>query len=127
MIINIAICDDDKIFTGTAEALLIELARKYSLTVKIELYYKGEDLVKDISKGLKYDIIYLDIEMGNLNGVSAARYIREIDLDVILIYISNYEEYLREVFEVNTYRFLDKPIDKETFERYFLGAIDIYQ
>lgn len=124
MIISIAICDDDKLFTGSIELLLMNLAKKYSMTVETEVYYKGEDLVKDIKKGIKYDIIYLDIEMENVNGVVAARYIREIDLDVILIYISNYEKYLRELFEVNTYRFLDKPINEDTFERYFLGAID---
>lgn len=123
MIISIAICDDDKLFTGSIELLLMNLAKKYSMTVETEVYYKGEDLVKDIKKGIKYDIIYLDIEMENVNGVVAARYIREIDLDVILIYISNYEKYLRELFEVNTYRFLDKPINEDTFERYFLGAI----
>ena len=41
----------------------------------------------------------------------------KIDLNAVLIYISNHESYLKELFEVDTFRFLSKPINTEKFEK----------
>lgn len=121
--INIAICDDDTIIVSKIEKLVLDIAVKNAIEVEVEAYYNGNSLLNDVRKGFQYDLIYLDIEMQDLNGISLARKIRENDTDLILIYVSNYDNYLRELFEVDTYRFLSKPIDEEVFEKYFLGAV----
>lgn len=60
--------------------------------------------------------------MEQIDGISAARKIRETDRSVLFIYISGYDKYFKELFEVEPFRFLSKPLDKEKFRRYFKEA-----
>ena len=60
--------------------------------------------------------------MSQQNGIEAARHIRETDKSVLLIYISGYEQYLKELFEVEPFRFLSKPLDHSKFSQYFHEA-----
>ena len=60
--------------------------------------------------------------MEQVDGISAARLIRETDRSVLFIYISGYDSYLKELFEVEPFRFLSKPLDNELFCRYYKEA-----
>ncbi len=60
--------------------------------------------------------------MSGVDGITAARRIREIDRRVLLIYISSHEDYMKELFEVEPFRFLSKPLDRKKFCRYFREA-----
>ena len=57
-----------------------------------------------------------------MDGISAARQIRRIDRSALLIYVSGYEQYLKELFEVEPFRFLSKPVDGAKFRKYFRDA-----
>ncbi|MGB8456040.1 MAG: response regulator [Anaerocolumna sp.] len=109
--IRVAICDDDIPFTGYFENLIKQASSNLGIVSIIELFFDGETLLKNISSGSRYDLIFMDINMERLDGISAARYIREIDKTVLLIYSSGYDQYLKELFEVEPFRFLSKPID----------------
>lgn len=120
--LRIAVCDDDSRFSAELENLILQEALQAGLNVGTEVYSDGDTLVSDIDKGYRYDLIYLDIEMKRVNGIRAARTIREIDRSVLLIYVSGYEQYLKELFEVEPFRFLQKPLDSRKFRRYFYEA-----
>lgn len=62
--------------------------------------------------------------MERLNGIRAAHAIRGMDRSVLLIYVSGYEQYLKELFEVEPFRFLQKPLDGGRFRRYFHEACE---
>lgn len=121
--VNIGICDDDKYTVAELERLIYDIATEKRLKVEVEAYYDGSSIENDIVKGVKFDLFFLDIEMKQ-NGITTAKRIRELKNDFLIIYISNYEKYFRELFEVGAFRFLDKPIDKIKFTQYFLEAID---
>lgn len=120
--IRVAICDDDMRFTGYFESLIEQTSSSLGIVSKIEVFFDGETLLKDISSGNRYDLIFMDIDLKRLNGISAARYIREIDRTVLIIYSSGYDQNLKELFEVEPFRFLSKPINKKLFIRYFTEA-----
>ena len=65
--------------------------------------------------------------MEQLDGLSLAREFRKDHPNAVLIYISNHESYLKELFEVDTFRFLSKPINTEKFEAYFRNAVEKIQ
>ena len=117
--LSIAICDDDLKFTGKLETLVIEESQKLGIRVETEIFSDGETLLKSIQSGEHYELIFIDIEMKQVDGITAARQIREIDRTVLLIYISGYDEYLQELFEVEPFRFLSKPLNHEKFTHYF--------
>lgn len=60
--------------------------------------------------------------MEHVDGISAARLIRETDRSVLFIYISGYDSYLKELFEVEPFRFLSKPLENKLFCRYYKEA-----
>ncbi|MDD2959474.1 MAG: LytTR family DNA-binding domain-containing protein [Lachnospiraceae bacterium] len=120
--IKIAICDDDKRVVARLEDRLEEIGKENLLMVSIDAFYNGESLEANYRLGERYDIVYLDIEMGMMDGITAAKMVREIDKYAIIIYISNHEEYLIQLFEVEPFRFLKKPIDFKLFDAYFMEA-----
>lgn len=120
--IKIAICDDDKNVVAKIEDRLEENGKENLLRLSIDVFYCGESLEQSYNNGEWYDIIYLDIEMSTMNGIQIAKIIREIDKYVIIIYISSHEEYLIQLFDVEPFRFIKKPIDYELFDRYFKEA-----
>ena len=124
---RIAVCDDDKKTITTMEERLLELSEKGNIKVRIETYSDGAFLLADIRKGVEFDLLYLDIEMEQLDGLSLAREFRKDHPNAVLIYISNHESYLKELFEVDTFRFLSKPINTEKFEAYFRNAVEKIQ
>ena len=117
--LRVAICDDDLKFTGQIEALVFHESKKLGIRVETEVFSDGKTLLNSIQNGEHYQLIFIDIEMEQVDGITAARCIREIDRTVLLIYVSGYDKYLKELFEVEPFRFLSKPLDHVQFARYF--------
>lgn len=117
--LRVAICDDDLKFTGEIETLVFQESRKLGIRVETEVFSDGKTLLNSIQNGEHYQLIFIDIEMEQVDGITAARCIREIDRTVLLIYVSGYDNYLKELFEVEPFRFLSKPLDHVQFARYF--------
>lgn len=65
--------------------------------------------------------------MNDKNGIETARKIREIDQKVIIIFLTNYINYVFDSFRVNAFQFLKKPVSRADFENDFNRAIDAYK
>ncbi len=114
MNINIAIVDDDNNICVELENILIEYLRKHYLKFNIDIFYNGQDFIKYIENENIYDIVFLDIEIGDLTGLDVGKYIRENLQNEILkiIYISSHTTYAMELFKIRPTDFLVKPINK---------------
>ena len=113
--LRIAICDDDAIISAQIEEMLDRHLNKNLIEHYIEIFYDGKALENIYKQGDRFDIIYLDIEMGRMNGIDTAKSIRKTDRDVVLIYVSSYETYFIQLFEVEPFRFIKKPINECDF------------
>lgn len=122
--IKIGICDDDLKSAGLIQQYLEELGQKYQYRMEMEIYSSGEELIRDYEEGSGFDLIYLDIEMKQLDGIETARWIRKHQYPMLLIYVSSYDTYLKQLFEVEPFRFLQKPVSAEEFEQVFLKAVE---
>lgn len=120
--IKIAICDDDIAFVGITQTYLEKISAEYHYSLEISAYLSGQELIKDHQSGNSFDLIYLDIEMDGLDGIETAKWIRSNDYHVLIVYISSHEEYLRQLFEAEPFRFLKKPVPFDAFCRIFLQA-----
>jgi DNA-binding LytR/AlgR family response regulator len=120
--LRVAICDDNIYFTGELEKLIYLEESNNPSNINIQVFFDGLTLENNIQQGNRYDLIFLDIEMQKVNGIDAARRIRACDTSVLLIYISSHEKYLKELFEVEPFRFLSKPLNKNLFLRYYQEA-----
>lgn len=120
--INIAICDDDVMMTSAIEQKLNKIEKEQGIKINCEVFFDGSTLVENIHQGTYYDLIYLDIEMQNLNGISAAELIRKDEIPALIVYVSSYEQYMKKLFDTEPFRFLSKPIDEEAFHSVFMAA-----
>lgn len=103
---RIAICDDEKVFLKDLEQKILSIIPRLDVTV--EPFSCAEELLES---SLSYDLIFLDIEMKGMDGMSAARIIRESNKDIPLVFLTSHTEMAIEGYEVNAYRFLQKPVD----------------
>lgn len=119
---RIAICDDDMAVTGVMDGMLQKIEKEEKIEMEVDVFFGGAGLWEQIQQTGAYDLIYLDIEMKDMDGITVARKIREKDPYTILIFVSAYDSYFRQLFEVEPFRFLDKPLDEKIFREYFLLA-----
>lgn len=120
--INIGICDDEVKVAGRMENLLLEISDQEKIPINVDVFYSGNTLEKEILKGTKYDLIYLDIQMENGDGITAAKNIRKVDENVLFIFVSGYEKYALELFRLDVFEFIKKPFDDKIFGEVFLKA-----
>ena len=120
---RVGICDDDKILCSLLEAQIQRLSAELLTKFEIEVWYSGESLECDLKKGAELDIIFLDIELLQKNGIEIGTFIRDEmeDTDTHIVYISSKQGYAMELFKVQPLEFLVKPISavrlKEVLER----------
>ncbi|MDO4444320.1 MAG: LytTR family DNA-binding domain-containing protein [Bacillota bacterium] len=119
---RVGICDDDRFMTGKIEEELLAIGKEYGFQLDIEVFFDGAELWKDIQDNGSYDILYLDIEMKQMDGLSVAKKIRKNDPYTVLIFVSAHDSYCKSLFDVETFRFLDKPVDWKKFRKDFLAA-----
>lgn len=121
--INIAICDDDRTVTECLEKMLYEAAAGSNVMLRCESFYSGAALAEVVSEQRSYfDLIYLDIEMDDMDGIHTALLLRELALPMLIVYVSAHEEYLKELFRTEPFRFLSKPVKKTEFREVFYAA-----
>lgn len=111
----VAICDDDEFFRKELLAFLINYKAKHRLHIDILEFKDGNSL---INYKEPYDIVFLDYQMPNLNGMETARILRSRKNICSIIFITSFPEFMIESFEVNTYRFLIKPLDTVKLSKY---------
>lgn len=107
---NIAICDDERIWQKELMNCLSEYKKIRKLDLFINCFSDGKSFCE--SPNDKYDIIFMDFQMETANGIETARTIRKTNSDSIIIFVSAYPQVALDTFEVGTFRFLSKPIDK---------------
>nr|WP_195366063.1 LytTR family DNA-binding domain-containing protein [[Eubacterium] tenue] len=110
--LKIALCEDDQ--------LQRELVKNYidrsllNRNYEIFEFKSGEELIANYPQ--KLDILFLDIQMEEVNGMDAAKKIRTFDNNVEIIFITGIWDYVQEGYEVRAYRYIIKPIDFNSFK-----------
>ena len=108
---NIAICDDDLKLTGRLKTDIQMFFKNIKDNVDVSVFMNGTDLIKN--KQIHYDLILLDIDMPHISGFEVAKILREINENIIIIFISSYDKYVFDSFEYNPFRYIRKNIIKE--------------
>lgn len=113
---KIAVCDDDKRDIARIKKLVKAYDADNHIVLSISEYESGFELLKAIINGENVDIIFLDINMDDMDGLSVAKRIREIDDDVPIILVTAFMNYALDGYKVKASRFLIKDDLDKTFD-----------
>lgn len=122
--VSIAIVDDER---ENIEQISSYIRRYYEEQGSGEKEYSiaefndGRELLKHYSKNL--DILFLDIEMRYLDGMSTAEKIREANLDVVIIFVTKMAQFALKGYGVSALDFVVKPVDYYSFKLRFIKAL----
>lgn len=111
--LQIAICDDE----GSSRCLLQEyfgqMTQEGCLPFNLVCYPSAEAL---LAARPWPDILLLDVEMGTgINGITAAKILREQGCTAIIILVTNYIQYAVDGYEFQAFHFLKKPVEYQRF------------
>jgi len=101
------------------EAIMLRKFKRISESIQdIELVGTFEDGVSAIQYMGDHpvDLAFLDIEMPVMNGIELAKKLREIRRDVLIVFLTAYDDYIRECNEIGGDYYLIKPYSQETLE-----------
>lgn len=111
---KIAIVDDEpKELRGLSETIKRQLSSMGYPSVKADAFRSAEDFFVYWKKGT-YELIMLDIYMGGMSGIDAARKIREADGDVCIVFCTESNEFASESYEVSAHYYLRKPFTEKS-------------
>lgn len=118
--IRIAICDDEK---EVAVSLQKQIQADWEDCI-VTSYTDASRLLLDIST---YDLIFLDIDMPNMDGITLGKNIREQNQTCALVYVTSYSDYRSMAFGVHAFDYLEKPIQPDAIHRVLQEFIQYYQ
>lgn len=107
---RICLVDDDSTQLDYLQVIINQWASKHSIHTELNFYHSAEEMVFEHHESYPYDVIILDVQMGNMNGIELARKIRKTDKTVILAFISGMADYVFDGYEVQAIRYILKPV-----------------
>ena len=121
--IKIAICDDEK----NIRSYLMSLIREQNTECEITEYASADEY---LSSGVEHDLLFLDIELkgsaSGMDGMGMAKCIRNTEhiKQPVIIFVTGYEKYVYDAFDVDAFQYLVKPVNEQKFAEVFSRAQD---
>lgn len=122
--LHIAIVDDENIQLDAMKSLINQTIREMGLHAKVSSYSSGEAFLFELEDNKGLDIVFLDIEMKQINGLEVAKKIREIDHEVTLVFATAFAEYAVQGYEVQALDYLLKPIERDKIKQVIQRHLD---
>ena len=111
--IRVAVVEDDAEVQGVLQEYIRRYTRQYGTEFEVSVFADGVDILEDYRA--VYDVIFLDVEMKHLDGMETARRVRELDKDVIIVFITNMAQYAIGGYAVGALDYVLKPVNYYQF------------
>ena len=111
IVIKIALCDDQQAESDNLEKLILKYCSSNKAVCVINKFSAGLDL---LSCDSKFDVIFLDILLQDINGIELAHKIREKDKHTKIIFITSFSNYQTDAFTVRAFGYIVKPYSYKT-------------
>lgn len=111
---HIAICDDEGYFLLREQSLIKKYMDRMGYSYQTSIFHSGKDILDMGNSISKFDIIFLDINMEEIDGIETAKRIRKITKDTYIVFVTAFVTYALEGYKVDAVRYLLK--DDECLE-----------
>ena len=115
---EIAICDDEKLFIGVLSEKLSEVMNKNHIKYNITAFLNGSELISSLNDpSNRFDVVFLDVDMPGANGEDVAEYIISSKKSIPVIFVTNHDDFVFSSFKYRPFGFLRKShVDSELEE-----------
>lgn len=127
MTYRVAICEDNRNDADYIQNIIKEWNAQKQCELFIEHFTSAESFLFRYADDKAWDILLLDIEMQEMDGVNLAKKIREVDEAVQIVFVTGFPDFVGEGYEVAALHYLMKPVHKEKLYTVLDRAVKILQ
>lgn len=120
--LRVAVAEDNEVYRDQMEQYLIRYRQTHDMDLEYTFFPNGRQLVEEYRPD--FDIVLLDIMMPDLDGMTAAEQIRQVDHEVVLIFITQMAQYAIQGYSVGALDYLLKPVQYDVFDLKFTRAVE---
>lgn len=114
---RIAIVDDKKGIQQQLGEFIKTYSTNQQIPITVTYFSNGLEIVDNYRSN--FDVIYFDVQMPIMDGMTAAKKIRQVDENVIIVFLTNYVQWAVEGYSVNAFDFILKPLSYFVFTEHF--------
>jgi two-component system LytT family response regulator len=105
---RILICDDEVKYVNELKVHVQEYMKNHFIQCSIEASSSPKEFLK---KNRTYDLVFLDIQMPEINGLEIAHKLKERNSKVVIFFVTAYNKYQDDAMDLQIFRFFEKPFD----------------
>lgn len=121
---RIAICDDEQNQIEYITSIVASWSAHEGHSCEMRTFASAEAFLFEYEEYKVYDILLLDVEMKNINGIELAKRIRKDNNRAEIIFITSHFEFVGEGYEVDALHYLIKPISAEKLTQVLTKAAE---
>ena len=106
--LKIAICDDEEFYRDKIQEFLKDYLMIHKLDYVIDLYLSGKLFLEKQENLVRYDVVFMDINMDQMDGIQTAMQIRKYHSDTYIVFVTAFINYVLEGYKVNAIRYIMK-------------------
>ncbi len=105
---QIAICDDERYYRKKIKELVQQYLERRGLPYMLSLFSSGEEFLEQRENAVKYDIVFMDINMSETDGIRTAERMRAFHSETYLVFVTAFINYVLEGYKVDAVRYIMK-------------------
>lgn len=105
---KILICDDEERYLNELKVHVEEYLRTHNIKAELFTTLNPKEIM---DSSFAFDLVFLDIQMPELNGIELAKELKNRNNKVIFFFVTNFDEYLDEAMDLRIFRFFEKPFN----------------
>lgn len=110
---KIGILEDEREVSEKIRQYILRYFERQGTQAEVRVWSNAYDLLEEYHSD--FDVLFLDIQLGMMNGMEAAERIRRLDPRVVIVFVTNLAQYAVDGYQVNAFDFILKPVDYNGF------------
>lgn len=106
--IRVGLCDDEQVLLDKLNRFVTKCYGENHIFARVQAFEKAGALLAEIEDGGRFDLLLLDIEMPEMDGMELAARVKELLPEVLVIFITSHMEYVLDAYELSVFRYIPK-------------------